>query len=276
MAEKKKTKSTSTKKAENTEAAQASTPKSTPVRKEGGGGGIGKALLVILLGIIAGLGYLYFTYDPAPTDEKTGDELSTADIMFEGEEGDGPVAMVNGTPIARGEYETNVLTIAENARAQGADLSDETLRAEIKKQALSNLIDTALLLQSATAANISVDDDAVNAQFDSVASEFGGKDTLLAQVASYRVTEDSLRSDIRDQLIIDAFLKQQVADATLEITEEEIEDFYGTLENGTDTPPELDSVRSQIEAQLRLQKEQAFVQKLIEELRSEAEIETLV
>lgn len=248
-----------------------------PVKTEnkGTGGGTTRFIIagILLVGALVA-GYFFFMKDSAQAPEDPT-ATSTVDIVLGEDRGTGPVARVNGTEISQEEYEESVGNIAETARAQGADLTDESVKTEIKTQALEALINTELLVQAAASAGIAASDEAVQTEYDGIVAQFGGQEALQAQLISYNISEETLREDIAEQLTIQAYLDTTVDTSTITVTDEEIQEFYDSL-SGTQQLPELASIRDQIEAELQSQKEQALVVDLLTQLRADAQVETLV
>jgi len=241
--------------------------------KQGGGTRIIiAAILLIAIGIG---GYIYLSKDK---NSSTGEDTatSTADIVLGTDRESGPVAQVNGAEVSRKEYEDSVVNIAENAKAQGADITDPAVQEQIKEQALTTLINTKLLAQAATASGVSITDTEIQTEFDGIVAQFGSTEALQAQLASYNISEEALRSDLKEQLTIQAYLETAVDTSTITVTDEEITAFYDSLDNSQGTLPELETIRDQVEAEIRTQKEQVLIAELLDTLREQATIEKFV
>ena len=255
-----------------------SAPETTTATETGtAGGGITTFIAAALVvgALVAGYFYLSNVEPEGPIAEENGEE-SVVDIVLGTDRETGPVARVNGAEISRKDYENSVASLAENAKAQGIDITDPTIKEQIKEQALTSLVNSSIFIQNATAAGINVPDETVAGEFNTIVDGFGGEEALLAQLAAFNVNQDDLRADIREQLVIEAYIAAYVESADVEVTEEEITAFYDSLSAGGQAVPALDEVRAQIEAELIAQKQQALVTELLEALRSEAEIEILV
>lgn len=244
----------------------------SPQQKKGGKGGAGVligALLLIAL-IAGGVGYLFMTGQigtGANTEEATaenGDAEETAT---------GPVARVNGVEITREEF--------ENAKAQaqlemGGQLPESD---EIDRQIVDSLINSELLEQAVADTDITISSEEVDTQLANLQEQVGGAEEFAAQLESAELTESELREQLREQLRIEAYLQQALDLESITVNEEDIQNFYDqqAAQAGTSTEfPTLEEARPQIEQVLRSNEEQILIREHIEELRTQAEIETLL
>ena len=189
-----------------------------------------------------------------------------------------PIAIVNGQKIVRERFDFRYALVARSAQTQGIDLGDETQRAEIEKRLVDELVNTELLLQQSAEAGVTVDETAVENQYQQIISQFGSEEAFVSELASSHIDLTEVKQDIREQLTIQAFLGQNISDEDISVTEEEITAFYDNLadmQNNEDLP-KLDDIRPQIEEQLAQQKTNQLVDGLINSLRAQAEIETLL
>jgi len=241
------------------------------------GGGITTFIAAALVvgALVAGYFYLTNVDQDGPIAEENAEE-SVVDIVLGTDRESGPVARVNGVEIERKNYENSIASLAENAAAQGLDITDPTVKEQIKEQAITSLVNSEIFIQNAATAGISVPDETVASEFDTIVDNFGGEEALRAQLATFDVNQDDLRNDIREQLVIEAYIAAYVESANIEVSEEEITTFYDSLSASGQDVPTLEEVRTQIEAELIAQKQQALVAELLEKLRGESEVEVLV
>jgi hypothetical protein len=224
------------------------------------------AVIAVLLVGLLGAGYLYLNRGESG--------FSLGSLLGGGEQE--AVARVNGETITRAEYEESLATMRSTLEAQGADLTNAELQAQIDAQVLETLINTELLTQAALKGNFAADSTAVQTEYDAITAQLGGAEALQLQLASVGLTEEELRSDIGKQLGIRAYLAANIATSSLAVSEDEIVAFYDSVELPADQKPTLEEVRAQIEEQLRAGKEQGEIAKLIQILRAEADIEVLI
>jgi hypothetical protein len=230
--------------------------------------------VVIGIGILAvlGFGYMLVTGDlmPKNTDSESADILDR--------DGTGPVAHVNGIPVERAEYLENVTLYLQNAEQQGADVTDPALQEQIKQQVLDSLISTTILLSAATAANLTVNEADVDAEISIITEQMGGEEQLQIQLQNVGLTEEKLRSNITDQLLMTAYINAETDVETLTATDEEIVAFYNEISANAEegTLPPLADIRSQIETQILAEKQQEVVDAFLASLQENAEIEIAI
>jgi foldase protein PrsA len=229
-------------------------------------GGKNKAVLygtiVVILAIAVGAGYLFATGKLGSTNDMAGDETAQ-----------GAVARVNDEEISRKTYDTAVAQMKAAAQQQGVTLTDD----QLKEQVITSLVNNRLLVQAATKEGVTVTDDQINTEHDQIVTNAGGEDAFNTQLTSLGVTDDQIRNELREQLLVNAYLLTKVsASSTAPATDDEVNAFYADLKANNETVPELADVRSQIEQQITFQKQQQAVASLIDSLRAQANIEVLI
>lgn len=252
---------------QNTPEAETKTVPSAPK----GASGTTMAIIVVVILALLGVGYFYM-------QSKEGGEGFSFGSLFGGNEESGEaVARVNGEDISRTAYNEALESMRTNLEAQGADLSNPELQAQISDQVVNSLVETELLRQAATAGGFAATDTDVQQEYATLTEQLGGAEALMSQMASVGLSEDALRSDIKEQLTVRAYLRANIEEATLAVSDEEITSYYDEVaaQSEEELPP-LEDVRAQIEQQLQLQKEQTAIAALIASLRANAEIEVLL
>lgn len=188
-------------------------------------------------------------------------------------------AIVNGTKITKADYDKNLAQLQTAATAQGADASDAAVQAEIQKQAIDVLVNTELLRQEAYKEGALVTDEQIEARYQEIVTSLGGEEQLAAKMVELGITEPALRKDIEGEILIQGHLSKAVDTSSITVTEEELTSAYaqisGTAATGATIPP-LAEIKSQLEAQLKTNKEQELVNAYITKLREGAEIEVLI
>lgn len=185
-------------------------------------------------------------------------------------------AVVNGVKIPMATYEKNRLQIEKNAEAQGLKVADEAVKAEINKQAIDVLVNTELLKQAAAKANIVVTQEQTDTRYQEIITSLGGEEALKAKMLELGITEESLQSDIKGEILIQGYLTQAVDLSKITIDEADIKKVYDQANTPGAKLPPLAEVKTEIETQLKSTKEQELVNAHIETLRTDAKIETKV
>lgn len=210
--------------------------------------------------------------------------------MPEPDLGDVPdvVAEVNDADISGEEYssayETQFSQMAMQSQMSGEEVDEEALQ----EQTLNNLIGYELLTQEAEANGYEASEEDVDAELESVAESNGMEsvDEFLSMAEEQDVSEDELRADVKQQVLINQVVGSlDVEEPSEEEIEQTYEDFadqqssqgQGQGQDGEETEtPDLEELRPQIEEQLTTQKENEAVQAHIEQLREDAEVEVHV
>ncbi len=220
-------------------------------------------LIAIIVAIVAALAIGgYFLY-------KNG--------MGEGGEASDVVATVDGAEISREDYDRSAAQLSSVFAAQGVDVSDAEAAAAIQDQALNTLINRQLVLNAASEAGTSVNDETVEAEYQAVVTNMGGEENLSAAIASTGVSLDQFRDDLETDLMINAYLANKVGTDAITVSDEEVEAAYNTAaEGGAEGLPPLEEVAEVIRGQLLSEKQQAAIGAELERLRGEAEIVILI
>jgi hypothetical protein len=186
-------------------------------------------------------------------------------------------AVVNGAEISVLDFESTLQQLTKNTDQQGVDPTDETVVADLRNQAIESLVNTELLKQAALAANIEASDTDVEARYQQIAESLGGAEALMTRMEEFGVTEEMLRRDIRNDILIQTHIDTAVDVTSATVSEDEIKGFYDQVASSNQgAVPPLDEVRSQIEENLRFQKQQELVSAYVEDLRSKATIEVKI
>ena len=220
------------------------------------------ATIAIVLLLALGAGYLFMTNGA----NLIGGNSETANE-------DEAVATVNGEPITRRAYNNATAQLASAAEAQGVTLTE----AQIHDQALNSLINNRLLVQEANASGATATEAEVTSEYDLVVGGAGGADAFNAQLATLNLTEAEVRTELAEQLAVNKYLLSAInSETAVTVTDEEVDAFYANITAAGGEVPALADIRSQIEEQIRFQKQQQLVAEVIEGLRANASIEILI
>ncbi|MCB9818826.1 SurA N-terminal domain-containing protein [Candidatus Nomurabacteria bacterium] len=195
------------------------------------------------------------------------------------EEADSAVARVNGEEISQSEYNRSVAQITGVYASQGADPTDPNVIAAVNDQALNTLINRMLMANAALSTGIAVSDSEVETEFQAAVTSLGGEEALATALSENGLSEETLRSEIRTDLLINKYLENKLEVSSITVTDEEIEAAYDTAINSSENAeeiPELADVRDVISSQLLSEKQQVAINAELERLRQEASIEVLI
>lgn len=190
------------------------------------------------------------------------------------------VATVNGVPITKTAYDTQLASSIASYQSQGVDVADATKLSQIKTEVLDNLIGDELLKQGAMVAGINVTTEEVEKQFQAILTQAGGADALKAELVKNNLTEAQLRENIVLQLEIQAYLLQNIDIASITASDAEIAQFYtdySKAQIASDpkaTVPALKDLSAQIKQQIISNKQQTLVVNFVASLRAKATVVT--
>jgi hypothetical protein len=236
-------------------------------------------LALVALGVFA---YFVFGHDRNDDADKIVFPDDTA--MIEGLPTDDQtvVATINDESLTQGEVNQLINSELIGRGANFDDLSPEE-QESLQSQSIELMIDYKVLLQAAYESNVTIDEAEATAQIDAIKSQFT-EEEFQEQLTQLNVTEEQLSQTLRDSLIIDAYIQNEVLNEPVTVSEEEIdtqiaqiaEDAGGQAaldaqlsEMGMETAMFRDNVRQGIEAE----KQQVVIQTKIEGLRGAATIE---
>lgn len=136
------------------------------------------------------------------------------------------VATVNGTVITRGEYDAE-MSRYERQMAMSGKAPDPSETSEMKKRVLEGLVDRELLKQESKKQGVSVDEAEVSQQVAVLRQKFSSDKEFTDTLSKMNLSEASLKTQLRQDLIIRKLIDQQVA-AKVTITPEEAKAFYSS------------------------------------------------
>ena len=211
------------------------------------------------------------------SSQEAGDQASDADL-----EGiPDVVAEVNGEEVTKEEFVPIYASIFQQAASQaqmGGEAPDEEA---LKKQTLDDLVDTELLAQEADARGIEVTDEDIDSELTDLAEQNGmtSGDELLAAIAQQGMDEDTARSQVETQVLVEQLVEDEGGPE--EPTDKELRALYDQAKQqqaqsgqaGQKIPP-FTQVRSQLAEQARSQETGKIAQALVDGLREDADITT--
>lgn len=226
-------------------------------------------------------------------DETTSQESATDPGKDSGTAGDAPqadldgipdvVAEVNGEEVTRDEFVPVYESQFQQAVMQAQMTGQEPDQDALKKQTAENLVDTELLAQEADSRGLEVTDDDVDAELATIAeqNQLGSAQELLDALAKQGTSEEQARSQVEVQVMVE----QLVADESgpIDPTEKELRTLYEQAKKGAQAQaeqqggqqqkiPPFAKVRKQLEEQARQQEVGTVAQRLVDDLRKDADI----
>ncbi len=246
--EKKKSKKTTKKSAKKSEA---------PKKKDNPESDYTWIWIVLILAAIAVSLIIVFTQPKAPEPVDNGMTELPEDDVFEADQ---TLATVNGEPIM--ESELNKIWDR---------LPEQQKMFFTKELLLEQMVNEELLMQEAEAEGIEITEEQVEEFINMIKLQVPPTTTWEDFLAQQGITEEELLELVEEDLLKNELINVSVL-SEIEVTEEEIEEYFDEQETGNLT---LDEVREQIENILLVQKQSEALEAYIAELNAKAEIEYL-
>lgn len=212
--------------------------------------------------LIIGAGYLYFS---GMLTGVTPEDTNTADA----------VARVNGEEVSRDALEARRAQMLAQQDIDSSVINAE-LQSQLDARIVEELVNEALVQQAITASSVTVPQESIDAQVDATISQLGGASAFQEALAVQGISEEDFRTQIRDNLTVQAYLEEELELSSVSATEEEIEAAYAQATEANEEVPPLEDVRAQVVQSVVQQKQQSLIAQLIETLRANAEIEVLL
>jgi|GEM_PF-3187442 len=227
-------------------------------------------VILIALVLIAGGAYLYTKNKPLLNNADSNSGLTL--------EGDATVAKVNGTEINSVDYNMAITQLANNYTSQGITIS-EADHDTLKDQAVSALVNKQLIIDAAHDANITPDNSKIEENYQTILESYNNDEKSLTDaLAKSGLTKDDLMSDLKDEALIDAYLKNVIGIDNVTVSDEEVANYYDQAkEQAGDTEvPALEEVAELIKNQLLNEKQQTLIEAELAKLKANADIEVLI
>lgn len=225
-----------------------------------------KYLMAALAIVVIGLGLLFVL-------EREGRVSTNVFSFLTSNE---PAALVNGSEIAKSDYESSFNQLMQMAAASGASTTDAAVIEQNRTQAIDTLINGELLRQAAIAAGRTAAAEAIQARYTEIETGLGGKEQLAAKMAEYGITESVLRRDIENEILIQGLFDEKFPLTGYEVSDADVDAFYAQLGGAEAGLPPLAEVKAQVAEQIKLDRQQTAITEYIDALRAEAKIEILI
>lgn len=215
--------------------------------------------------LVAVIGYFVLQGGMPQQDAPVVEEIDPAAV----------VVRVNGEDLFGEALALQMLQIAQlNGVASISELEPGQY-SQIKAQSVDAIVNSELIAQAAKEKGVEVSEDAIDAEYADLVEQIGGEEAAVARLKELGTTAEGFKNDLARDILIREFMLGEVGEFT--VSEEEIESAYATItaSMGEDVPA-LNDVRDQIRTQLEGEKQQVALQKVLEQLREDAEIEVLM
>jgi parvulin-like peptidyl-prolyl isomerase len=129
------------------------------------------------------------------------------------------IAIVNDYRISDDEYKVELMRMMK-------EMQLETPSQECKMRALQYLIDGILILQKARKSDAQVSNDAIQNRLLELMMEYQNADEFYSEMARRGINEETIRNQIRDDLLVEQYVRHAFQADEINITEEQLVEFY--------------------------------------------------
>ncbi len=134
------------------------------------------------------------------------------------------VAIVNGTPITRGEFEGNVLMIQTKLLGLGKPLSCRQVTS-IQNEVLESMVRVELLYQESRKSGIKPDEKAVEQEIKALKQQFASESEYTNDLKRRNISEEILRSRLEKNSSVQQYIERQFASKTA-VTDNDMVSYY--------------------------------------------------
>ncbi len=108
--------------------------------------------------------------------------------------------------------------------AQGANITEAQVQ-DMRSSLLEQIVERKLLVAAASSAGYSLEDGELDAELETVKSQFPDEEAYLNAISGYGYTEELLLAEISDALLIRKYIEEKIY-GEIEVNEEEMQLFY--------------------------------------------------
>lgn len=185
------------------------------------------------------------------------------------------VAMIGEEEITRGEFDAYMTQLAANFDVTIPDESLTEERAEFERTALDQMINERLFASGAAGSGVTVSDADVDARLAEIIAQFETEAEYQAELQTAGLSEDQLRQNIREQLVIEGYFAQLTQGQDFSVPDAEVEAFYAE-QFDAEAEVSFEEVSEQIRSFLEDGRRQAALDAAIQNLRDSANVQVLL
>ncbi|WP_226584677.1 SurA N-terminal domain-containing protein [Halobacillus litoralis] len=244
-----------------------------------------KWLLSIVLAVFVSL-LAACSEDEGAADKKEENQEETSEKQSEQAEMPEPdlenvpevVAEVNGEEIKKEDFEMSYQSQFQQAAMQSQMTGSKLDQEQLKKQVADSLVGQELLIQEASTRDYKISDEEVNKTLEDLAkqNQVESKEKFLKELEKQGMKEEEVMTQLRSQLKIDKLIAEEVK--VEEPTEKELKAEYDKIKEqqaSADTEQEIpafEDVKDTMKQRMQQQQKMEGTQKLVKNLREDAEV----
>lgn len=182
------------------------------------------------------------------------------------------------TPPAEQEATSSVTVNGEVISAEEISAVEQSLSEQgqpvSREQVVEELVNQRLLMQAVAEEGIEISTEAAEQNIEEqLVQQNATLDDYKAQLDAQGVSYDVQLENVKQDMAVQEYLNQALDDASLEVTDAEIQEFYTLYQEQNPEAPPVEELEEQIVVTLQQQKQQEAVSVLLQDLRAQAEIE---
>jgi peptidyl-prolyl cis-trans isomerase C len=153
-------------------------------------------------------------------------------------DGAGFVAKVNGTVIGEKEVKQEMSMLRQQMAGRVSQQQLDSMGPMLRQQAVTNLVNRALLTQAAEKEDITVTPDQVEARYEEIKGNFPSEEAFEAQLGRSNLTPDEFRVEVERGMKLEQLVDMKTADIEAP-TEEDAKAFYDSNTTSFNTPEKV-------------------------------------
>jgi parvulin-like peptidyl-prolyl isomerase len=146
-------------------------------------------------------------------------------------------ALVNGTVINRGDFQREFDRVWRS-KGTKSKLADESKLAELKREALENLVTRELLLQESRRRNIKIAPADIDREFGQLKAQFANEGQFAETMTRLKLNEALIREQMAHGLAIRALVNEAVGSKII-VSDDEIRTYFERHKETFTKPPQL-------------------------------------
>ncbi|NLP44318.1 MAG: hypothetical protein GX351_06795 [Peptococcaceae bacterium] len=183
------------------------------------------------------------------------------------------VGIVNGQPLSMSEFDRQKQILKESYAQQYLEWNEEQMSTLL----LDHLIGQTLMMQEAEKEGFVPSSETIDEKINDLKSQFPTEENFHQALASQNLTLEQLRSDISQEVSINGYLGKMIPKEEITATEEEIFSLYQQYKvNVGGRMPTLEEIKPQLERMIVQQKAAQAINRVVEKLKAQSEIELFI
>lgn len=193
------------------------------------------------------------------------------------------VAVVNGDPIGRGEFDEEVMRIERALLQYGKPLTAGQVTS-IRKEVIEAMVRREILYQDGVKSGIKADEEAIDKELKTLRQQFSTETEFKSELSRRNMSEETLRTRLEKNSLIQKYIDQRFA-AKITVSDNDMVDYYQShidafKVKATDKKPETvlayEGVKDKIRQFLRDEKARQEADQEAAAFRKKADVEIFV